>query len=216
MADPMALSYHAACVYKSEAATLAPFGWLNDSILTFWMEYLSYDVFPLQAQDVCLVHPGTAYLHTLLEPEDFVEAVEGLSLKSKRFVIAAINDSDSPATSLSGSHWSLLVFDSIKRTFYHFDSGNGTNAHAARHAATAFWAALRNGKERFPGVTDAGANRQANGYDCGVHAAMTAEVILAAGAVDIAAVKAKVTPAAVADYRRRMLATLNSLAIAAK
>lgn len=109
--------------------------------------------------------------------------MEPLDLQNKKIILIPINN-NSNATSVGGSHWSLLVFERLKEAvvFRHFDSFGGLNDSIAKKTAKKFASMLQlpfdpSNANQF--VSDAfGGKRQTNGYDCGIYLLAFAEKIL--------------------------------------
>ena len=120
-----ALSYHAASVYAEDIATLNEYEWLNDNILTLWIEYITHELLEKANQDfvssssssssfslasqILIMHPSAVQLSLLLSPIDYQEAMENLHIPNYNVIICPINNSTNPYEIQSGSHWSLLV-----------------------------------------------------------------------------------------------------------
>ena len=99
MADIL-LTFHSSTLRSSDIMLLNPGYWLNDQIILFYFEYLSQTA---PASDLFL-DPGTSFL-LLFEDDinDLKEAMINISLVSRDFIFAAINDNDNPSSS-GGCH----------------------------------------------------------------------------------------------------------------
>jgi hypothetical protein len=55
------ISYHAACLWREDAATLLPGNWLNDNILVWWEELLTHEEYAGRPE-ICMLHPAAVFL----------------------------------------------------------------------------------------------------------------------------------------------------------
>lgn len=151
----------------------SPTAWLNDNIITFYIEWLN----KLQGKgmttrkDVILIHPGSAFMLRLLPP---AEIMMNVGKKSNPFVDARqkdvsliaipVNSADNPSSG-GGSHWSLVVFDKVTLVAKHFDSYSGFNREVAKKTASCLAKVLSLDRYMFVEPDTA---QQQNTYDCGV------------------------------------------------
>ena len=129
--DEIVLSYKDCLLRKSDIALLKPGEWLNDAIISFWFEYLICEMYPSAADYVTLVGPEVCHLLKLTTEAEFPGLLQ--SIEPKRFVFFALNNQTDPG-SVGGSHWSLLVFDSMsaEEPIIHLDSSRGCNRNSAQ------------------------------------------------------------------------------------
>jgi len=151
----------------------SPTAWLNDNVITFYLEYLFLNTITTAPSSIVLIHPTAAFMLRLLPPEDmlvstgnkrenpFVEAKQPHIHK----VLIPINNASDPDAAGGGSHWSLLVVDKPSGVARHLDSSSGMNRQVAIETAACVSRILEVDKLRFeePRVV-----QQTNGYDCGV------------------------------------------------
>ena len=104
--------------------------WLNDSCLSFCLKRIQFSA---HNEEILVIEASVAsFLKLQCESQvDFDYLEEGLSTRSKSWILLPINDLNS-ALSAGGSHWSLLLCDVKREQLYHFDSSNGYNNRAAR------------------------------------------------------------------------------------
>ncbi|KAJ3370120.1 SUMO1 sentrin specific peptidase 8 [Allomyces arbusculus] len=79
---------------------------------------------------------------------------------------------------LSGTHWSLLVFDRHGETLRTYDSLGRTNQQAARDVAKLFWAMVEPERANScPAVQRQRGPRQSNMSDCGINVLYVSRVL---------------------------------------
>ncbi len=154
------------------------------------------------------------------DPEDAAVVTAPLRAGMRELIMLAVNDNQSVSTANGGSHWTLLAYrrSPSASAFVHYDSlaRSGNLAVAARVAKT-LAAALGLPPDRAR-VVAAPAPQQANGYDCGCHVLLTAQLLCqlharAPGSEPTqAALEAHVTPAASKALRADTLALITRLA----
>ncbi len=98
-----------------------------------------------------------------------------LHAASRALILFAVNDCPSVSTANGGNHWTLLSYRKSSGAFTHYDSAGCTsNAATAARVAKTLKAALGLPVAR---VHEAPAPQQANGYDCALHALVTARLL---------------------------------------
>lgn len=159
------LSFHEILLHRSDVDLLDGPYWLNDTIISFYFEYLERVLFS-DAPELLFISPEVTQCIKMVATEEIKTFLEPLDIHRKKFVFFALNDNDSPDTA-GGSHWSLLVYSKPESCFYHLDSSSGSNHNVAwefaSHLITYF---SRTGSVNF---VDKECLQQSNGYDCGIH-----------------------------------------------
>ncbi|XP_028160173.1 sentrin-specific protease 8 [Ostrinia furnacalis] len=159
------LSFHEILLHRSDVELLDGPYWLNDTIISFYFEYLERILFS-GASELLFVSPEVTQCIKMVETNEIKTFLEPLDINRKRFVFFALNDNDSPDTA-GGSHWSLLVYSKPESCFYHLDSSSGSNHNVAwefaSHLITYF------SKGEAVNFVDKECLQQSNGYDCGIH-----------------------------------------------
>jgi sentrin-specific protease 8 len=154
---------------------LAPRQWLNDSVISFQMQYLQHTVF--DGLDVLLVSPASAFVLLFEEDEsDFNAAVQGMELETKSLILFPINNNTSVERS-GGSHWSLLSLNVKTLVFRHFDSSGRHNEGVARQFATKLAVYLNQSNSSPMTFTNEVCPRQSNDYDCGLYVVCFSEQV---------------------------------------
>ena len=169
MANKIILDYENSILRQSDVDLLYGPHWLNDNLIGFWFEFLQQNELYRDSK-VCLISPEVSQFIKLGSSEDAASMIEPLDLQSKSLIILPINDSSS-FDSPGGSHWSLLVYCSADKTFYHLDSMFGINFDEACMTA----AKLNLSKSKTIALTCA---RQTNGWDCGIYVCCYAEFVI--------------------------------------
>ena len=173
--NPVVLSYHESLLRLSDIDLLNGPCWLNDSIISFYFEYLEIGRFRRHPALV-FVHPQVTQCIKLSPTTELSVFLEPLLSNRCKFIFFALNDNEETEVS-GGSHWSLLVFSGPEKTIFHFDSSRGTN----HEQAMEFGAKLFNylGLSSFGSFREPLCLQQTNGYDCGIHVLCNVEHIAA-------------------------------------
>lgn len=98
--------------------------------------------------------------------------LDPLDVKSKNFIIFAINNNDQDEA--GGSHWSLCVFSRPENTFYHFDSSSYFNHFPCESLVSVIKKCLEIPKAEFQRVD---CLQQNNSYDCGIYVLCHADLV---------------------------------------
>lgn len=179
--DSLVCVLHEATVYASDVATLGAGQWLNDAILSFFLQHLQHVRFH-DVLNITFVTPGAAFvLQHEEDADDFKSTADGMQLSACGLMIFPVNNNAAP-DARGGSHWSLLCVHvrDARSTFHHYDSAGSANAHVARRladkihcylAVTAAAAGATGGGAVAMVYADELCPRQANDFDCGVHGA---------------------------------------------
>lgn len=122
---PIILSFHDTLIHRSDLDLLDGPYWLNDTIISFYFEYLEKVVFNT-ANELLFVSPEVTQCIKMVQKEEIKTFLEPLGVNKKKFIFFALNDNDTPDMA-GGSHWSLLVYSKPENSFYHFDSSNLSN-----------------------------------------------------------------------------------------
>ncbi|KAF2356537.1 Ulp1 protease family C-terminal catalytic domain [Trinorchestia longiramus] len=176
MSDRIVLSFHDSLVRQSDLDLLKGRHWLNDALISFWLEYLQHTVFPDQHRVLC-VGPEVTQLIKMCDPSEIAAILDPLEANHKDYILLPVNDNNS-AISSGGSHWSLLVFSRFDFKWYHYDSMRGSNYQDARSLVQRINRYL----ERDAVLVDATCTQQDNSYDCGAFVMINAEHAASAAA----------------------------------
>jgi len=183
--DPVVASLDDCLVRKSDVELLDGPLWLNDRLIGFYFEHIQQSSFGGgNDSKVAFLSPEVSQFLKFVS-DDEVEAFVGpLDLQAKEVIATAINNESDPSRP-GGSHWSLLIYSSQSRKFFHLDSNQGMNETHARATAQKIHRFLKK-KERDAGLdlffdflyTEVPVSQQTNGYDCGMHVLYNAETSL--------------------------------------
>lgn len=148
--------------------------WWSDNLVSFFIEHIRLKA---DCASICFIPPSLTLLIGCADRSDIALQLEPLQLLSKRLVVFALNSASSMsaadlalATAPVGSHWSLLVYSSPERSFFHYDSiESSPNEELGRRIALSvrpFVAApvLEKSKGFFVSLPTP---LQQNSYDCG-------------------------------------------------
>lgn len=104
--DRKLLEYADIVLRARDVSTLARTQWLNDQIMSFYFDYLKAKADDLRIE---LIQAATVQLVLWTEGEgeddELGPFLDPLDLGSKELVLLPVNNSDSPMTPESGSHW---------------------------------------------------------------------------------------------------------------
>lgn len=123
------LSFHDILLHRSDVELLNGPHWLNDTVISFYFEYLEKVVFT-KSSDLLFVSPEVTQCVKMVQTEEIQTFLEPLDVKRKKIVFFALNDNDTPDMA-GGSHWSLLVYSKPENCFFHLDSSSGSNHNVA-------------------------------------------------------------------------------------
>lgn len=145
MAKPsIVLSFHSILLHQSDIHLLNGPYWLNDTIISFYFEYLEKKTFK-NAKELLFVSPEVTQCIKMVQEDEIATFLEPLEISKKQFVFFALNDNDTPDMA-GGSHWSLLVYSKPEACFYHLDSSYVSNHKAAWELASHLIPYLSKGK----------------------------------------------------------------------
>lgn len=173
MNNPTILSYHESLLRSSDVDLLRGPCWLNDTLISFYFEYLEVDrfkknpLFLFVPPDVtqCIKFSPITEMQVFLNP---------LESDQRNFIFFALNNNEQTEYS-GGTHWSLLVFSHPEKMVFHFDSSRGSNQFQAIELGEkllSYFGLPSNGRFCEPLCL-----QQTNGYDCGIFVLCYAENI---------------------------------------
>lgn len=159
-----------AAVSATDLSLLVPPSWLNDSLISFWVEHLRLHV--ISTSEILILPPNISYFLALCEDQtDAEQLVHHLGISERQLLLVSVNDASArdftQVSGPTGSHWSLLVFQRrFARGFYYLDSMRArTNCRVARLLANKLGRLLGEPAEPF---VDVDVPLQQNMYDCGM------------------------------------------------
>lgn len=164
--NPIVLSYKESLLRESDVDLLKGPYWLNDTIISFYFEYLQTEVFR-DNPTILFVSPEVTQCIKVSPQSEIGIFLDPLIDNINRdFIFFAVNDNEITDAS-GGSHWSLLVFSRPERMILHFDSSSTCNEIPAVELADKILKYFGLPLEgRFENVM---CLQQTNSYDCGVH-----------------------------------------------
>ncbi|XP_049802855.1 sentrin-specific protease 8-like [Schistocerca nitens] len=163
--DQVVLSFHDTLLHRSDIELLTGPYWLNDTLISFYFEYLQR-VLLVNQKDYLFIGPEVTQCLKVLPFEEINVFLDPLNAKEYKYIFLALNDSGIVETT-GGTHWSLLVYCKLEDTFFHFDSASGFNICHAKVLAdglSKYFSPIA--KSVFIEVPSL---QQINSYDCGVH-----------------------------------------------
>ncbi|XP_066259655.1 sentrin-specific protease 8-like [Euwallacea similis] len=160
------LSYNESLLRKSDVDLLKGPHWLNDTIISFYFEYLETELFKGNNSFLFVSPEVTQCIK--ISPQQELEVFLSPLIKEKnpKFIFFALNDNKQTEYS-GGSHWSLLAYSDSEKIMFHFDSSRGSNECQAMDFVEKVLQYFDLPIEgRFEEVSTL---QQNNGYDCGIH-----------------------------------------------
>ena len=173
--DRIVLNYHDTTIRDSDMSSLDGHNWLNDPIISFWLEHLNHVVCNGNTR-LLFVSPAVTQLIKIGDVNDIPTILDPLGARHKEYIFLPVNDNVS-ACEAGGSHWSLLVFSKQDAIWYHFNSQRKSNNKDANQLVTRLNTYLN--CDTRNSLVDAICTQQDNSYDCGafmmLYAQMTAQ-----------------------------------------
>lgn len=174
MADPnrIVLNFHNTLLRESDVNLLMGPHWLNDQIISFYLEYLEKNVFQ-NTRGLLFISPEVVQCLKFVSRQEMSIFLEPLNAKGKSFIFLPLNDNNE--VKAGGNHWSLLVFSRPESTFYYYDSlSSGTSLRSFRPFLLELAAAID--CPEFD-VRQGDCVKQNNSYDCGIHVVCNVECL---------------------------------------
>ncbi|EAL67999.1 sentrin-specific protease 8 [Dictyostelium discoideum AX4] len=186
MSDPLIVSYNDSAIYQSDINILKSNQWLNDSIISFYLEWLkdggedNKNKIPNQ---VLLLSPSVVFCCSFVESEQEIQLMfeQPLSLKTKEVIFFPLTNNRDPNVIGGGTHWSLLIFIKSLNKFIYYDSINSFNSSDAIFIISKFKFLLsspppKTNLKEF--LINQKTPQQQNGYDCGLYVLSIIEELL--------------------------------------
>lgn len=146
--------------------------WLNDQIISFYLEYLENNVHK-DNSSVLYISPEVVQCLKFASKDELSIFLEPLNAKAKSFIFLPLNDNNEVRA--GGNHWTLLAFSRPESTFFHYDSmngggGGGSGGSDGLKPLASFVRKLAHTFECHEFDLIKGHSvRQSNSYDCGIH-----------------------------------------------
>lgn len=169
--DPIVLSFHENVLRLSDVDLLQGPYWLNDQIISFYLEYLEKIVY-VDERRFLFVSPEVTQCIKIVPDTEIPVFLDPLNANQRQFIFFPLNDNQ--MDSAGGSHWSLLVFSRLENTFYHFDSSKGSNKLISSYFVNGVKSSLNAIDANLVNVP---CLQQSNGYDCGIHVLCTIDAV---------------------------------------
>ncbi|XP_066994694.1 sentrin-specific protease 8 isoform X2 [Anabrus simplex] len=161
--DPVVLNFHDTLLHQSDVDLLDGPYWLNDSIISFYFEYLENVAYEGDRRFL-FIGPEVTQCLKVSHWRDLTVFLEPLKLKQHQFCFFAVNDCEMTEKP-GGTHWSLLVYSKPENMFFHYDSSAGHNCDQAWKLATNLSKYMSIEME----FIETDCLQQNNCYDCGIH-----------------------------------------------
>ena len=170
--DRIVLNYHDTTIRESDMSSLDGHNWLNDPIISFWLEHLKHVVFDDNTR-LLFVSPAVTQLIKIGDVNDIPTILDPLGARNKEYICLPVNDNVSTCEA-GGSHWSLLVFSKQDAIWYPFDSQRKSNNKDASQLVTRLNTYLN--CDTRNSLVDAICTQQDNSYDCGAFLMLYAQI----------------------------------------
>jgi len=195
--DDLVVNYSDACLYGRDLLVLRSNDWLNADCIHYQFQRLQQE--HCSDHKTLLFDPSAVsfFMHQCQDDEELNDFASGYNDRFASTERLLIPISDDMKTSANwgvpgrGTHWSLLLLilekqqdegKSASSKAFHFDSIPGSgNMQAACAVAAKFHQLLQNlgvihVSEKS--IRECAVPRQKNGYDCGIHVLVTAEILV--------------------------------------
>lgn len=174
MADSnrVVLNFHNTLLRESDIFLLMGPHWLNDQIISFYMEYLEKNVFN-NTRGILFISPEVVQCLKFVSRQEMSIFLEPLNAMGKSFIFLPLNDNNE--VKAGGNHWSLLVFSRSESTFYYYDSLSCTPSLRSLRPFLVELAAAIDCHEFEMRQGDC--IKQNNSYDCGIHVLLNVECL---------------------------------------
>lgn len=155
-------------LYQSDIDLLKSPNWMNDNLLNFCCDYMQYIMFS-DYTNIKYVYPATSFI---IIQEDDIESINDIMVNcgitsDKSIIFFPIVDSHN-------THWSLLIFESTKLTFYIIDLIPSNQNQNAKKLISKIGPILGH-KHRIIRLPS---SIQTNDYDCGFYVVMNMRIII--------------------------------------
>lgn len=166
------LSYHDAIIRQSDYRILQSRQWINDSLIEFWYEYLTHNLFKEYSNQLLCLSPSLTQLIKMTDSMDEIQAIlQPLEIQQRKLILIPMNDNLS--YDYGGSHWSLLVFinddgDDQSRLEY-YDSANQEQHKEMMINIKIIGSKLSQLLSCDPDIHFKQCHPQEDGYNCGIH-----------------------------------------------
>lgn len=161
--NKVVLNFHNSLLRSDDVHLLTGPHWLNDQIISFYLEYLGEIVYK-DEKNILYVSPEVVQCLKFASKDEMSIFLEPLNAKEKSFIFLPLNDNNEARA--GGNHWSLLAFSRPESTFFYYDSMNGDTLKSLVPFVRKIAHAIECPEFDFiKGHTV----RQSNSYDCGIH-----------------------------------------------
>lgn len=174
MADPnrIVLNFHNTLLRVNDVNLLMGSHWLNDQLISFYLEYLEKNVFQ-NTRGLLFISPEVVQCLKFVTRQEMSIFLEPLNAIGKQFIFLPLNDNNE--VKAGGNHWSLLVFSRPESTFFYYDSlSSGTSLRPLRPFLLELASAID--CPEFD-VRQGDCIKQNNSYDCGIHVLCNVECL---------------------------------------
>lgn len=160
------LSYHDAIIRQSDYRILQSRQWINDSLIEFWYEYLTHNLYKEYSNQLLCLSPSLTQLIKMTDSMDEIRMIlQPLNIEQRKLILMPLNDNMS--YDYGGSHWSLLVFinDGDKSRLEYYDSSIQPQLSMMKIIGQKFSKLLSCDSD----VHIEQCHLQEDGYNCGIH-----------------------------------------------
>lgn len=171
--NPVVLNFYESLLRRSDVELLRGPHWLNDSIISFFFEYLERLKFS-KYTNFLFISPEVTQCIKVTPDNEIGVFLNPLNAHVKDFIFFALNDNEQIDHS-GGSHWSLLVLSQPEQLIFHYDSSKGANQDQAVYLSKKLIKFM--GMKTYSSHIEGSCLQQRNGYDCGIHLLCNTELL---------------------------------------
>merc|ERR1711962_1008890 len=167
------LRYDGISITKEDKDTLRQGEFLSDNLISLAFALCkSENKEEMCNKGIVLVRPEMAHLLKNADRPRVRQQMKALGIDKAKRVIMPVNNSEQLEEWSSGSHWTIIGWDTESNTFYHIDSLPGQNVRHAKNLAAdlldgSMFDITGNLQARFIELEEYG--KQKNGFDCGLY-----------------------------------------------
>ena len=161
-------TFDSVVLYEHDLESLAPRGWITDSILEFWLEYITRN------RNTQIGYLGPSVVHWIRDSVQNIplQVLDGKALNSQ-ILLVPINDHQ--GQEIGGTHWSLAVYLKESDKWFYYDSlASEYNTNLAKKTCTKIYKYIKSDPIDF---TQMEISLQSNNYDCGLYVVIISEII---------------------------------------
>ncbi|KAG8294221.1 SUMO1 sentrin specific peptidase 8 [Homalodisca vitripennis] len=147
--------------------------WICDETINKYISLINEEI--LRNEQTTVLNP--LIIQAVKQVDEYKEYLDPFNIKRYNFLFMPINDSRQMLAG-GGSHWSLLIYNKLRKTFFHYDSMNNKNQADAEIVASKILKYITGSSENLA-VEKVKGPQQNNAIDCGIFMLLAIEQLVA-------------------------------------